>query len=149
MINVATDGACKGNPGPGGWGVAIFDDDNELMETGCGGELNTTNNRMELTAFIMACIDIDTQYSHEDVTIHIDSMYVLKGATEWLRGWRAKDYKGVKNEDLWRRVADLRHVWLNCEMKWVKGHSGDVFNEMADEMANKGCSAVMLGNDDW
>lgn len=146
MINIATDGACKGNPGSGGWGVAVFDG-LEFVQGISGGEPDTTNNRMELTAFIVAC-ELLQETGELDVTIHIDSTYVLKGATEWLRGWRQKDYKGVKNEDLWRQVADLRHIWLNCELKWVKGHSGDMFNEKADELANVGCANTM-NDDDW
>lgn len=148
MINIATDGACKGNPGPGGWGVAIFEDRNYVQGL-CGGDEATTNNRMELMAFIVACSFLDEMEDHDDdVTIHIDSTYVLKGSTEWLRGWRQKDYKGVKNSDLWRQVADLRHIWLNCELKWVKGHSGDLFNEKADDLANEGCREA-LQDDGW
>lgn len=148
MINIATDGACKGNPGPGGWGVAIFEND-EYIQGLCGGELGTTNNRMELQAFIVACTFLDEMEDHDDdVTIHIDSTYVLKGSTEWLRGWRQKDYKGVKNDDLWRQVADLRHIWLNCELKWCKGHSGNLYNEKADDLANEGCKEVM-NDDGW
>lgn len=147
MINVATDGACKGNPGLGGWGFAVFDDDN-LIAQGYGGELETTNNRMELIAFINACHHINDNFD-KGVVFHIDSSYVIKGATEWLRGWRAKNYKGVKNADLWKQVADLRHTWLDCEFIWVKGHSGDLFNEKADELANLGCVEVSNNNDDW
>lgn len=138
MINIATDGACKGNPGPGGWGVAIFDEDDDLVEEGCGGSKETTNNRMELTAFINACFDVSCNYVGEDVTFHIDSTYVLKGVTEWLSGWVRKDFKNVKNRDLWEKVEEYRHVWEDCEFKWVKGHSGDKYNEAADLLANKG-----------
>lgn len=152
MINIATDGACKGNPGPGGWGVAIFNEDTYVGGL-YDGSIETTNNRMELRAFIAACTAIDENgyLNDEDITIYIDSMYVLKGATEWLRGWRQKDYKGVKNSDLWREVADLRHIW-NCgsvELKWVKGHSGDLYNEKADELANEGYRAALESNDGW
>ncbi len=149
MINIATDGACKGNPGPGGWGVAIFGG-TDYIEGLHGGEPQTTNNRMELMAFIEACRFLEENICiDDDIVIHIDSTYVLKGATEWLRGWRAKDYKGVKNDDLWRQVADLRSVWLKCELKWVKGHSGDLFNEKADDLANEGCAMILKDNDDW
>ncbi|CAL9980598.1 Rnase H [Vibrio phage D148] len=153
MINIATDGACKGNPGPGGWGVAIFDD--TLFEEALqGGSIETTNNRMELRAFIEACLWLDRareDLQDEHITIHIDSTYVLKGATEWLRGWRQKDYKGVKNSDLWRQIADLRHIWNDevVTLKWVKGHSGDVFNEKADELANSGYREAIEASDGW
>lgn len=152
MINIATDGACKGNPGPGGWGVAIFNEDTYVGGLH-DGSVETTNNRMELRAFIAACIAINEgEYlGDDDITIHIDSTYVLKGATEWLRGWRQKDYKGVKNADLWREVSDLRHIWNDesVELKWVKGHSGCPFNEKADELANTGCRAAMESEDGW
>lgn len=146
MIEVATDGACKGNPGPGGWGFAVFKD-GEYVHGKWGGEAETTNNRMELIAFIEACKYLRNQ--DVTATLWIDSMYVLKGATEWLRGWRAKDYKGVKNEDLWREIAELRRTWLECELKWVKGHSGNPYNEKADELANLGCQETIIENDDW
>ena len=141
MINIATDGACKGNPGPGGWGVAVFHGD-EFSETLRGGELDTTNNRMELQAFISAVAHIEANnwLELDSITFHMDSNYVLKGVTEWLPGWQRKDFKGVKNVDLWRQVALFREVWYPCEFKWVKGHSGDPFNEMADEAANIGCA---------
>lgn len=142
MINIATDGACKGNPGPGGWGVALFDGDH-FEEGMCGGEFSTTNNRMELIAFIEACMWIDENANeiNDEITIHIDSTYVLKGTTEWLDGWVRKEYKGVKNADLWRQIASMSHIWGDCSvtLKWVKGHSGDPFNEKADELANEGC----------
>ena len=139
MINIATDGPCKCNPGVGGWGVAVFDGD-LYLEGLSGGEVTTTNNRMELMAFIQACNYIEENFSDEsDLTIWIDSMYVIKGCTEWLRGWRAKDYKGVKNEDLWREIADLRCIWKCLNLQWVKGHSGNLFNDKADKLANEGC----------
>lgn len=148
MINIATDGACKGNPGPGGWGFAIFNDTSFVLGE-CGGSVKTTNNRMELRAFIYCCEYIDANYgTDEDITIHLDSTYVLKGAAEWLRGWQQKNYKNVKNADLWRQVADLRHIWNDesVTLKWVKGHSGDLFNEKADELANRGYSeAINIG----
>ena len=143
MIHIATDGAGKGNPGPGGWGVAIFDDEDDLLETGRGGSKSTTNNRMELTAFIMACEDILAGYMDEDITFHIDSTYVLKGVTEWLDGWIRKDFKNVKNRDLWERVESYRYVWKDCAFLWVKGHSGDRYNEAADTLANEGYKGLL------
>lgn len=148
MINIGTDGACKGNPGVGGWGVAVYSDSVNI-ESMYGGELLTTNNRMELTAFIRACHYISDSSIEEDVTMHIDSQYVIRGCTEWLRGWRSKDYKGVKNEDLWKEIAELRDIWSACDLKWVKGHSGDMYNERADLLANKGCEDVVFDNDGW
>lgn len=148
MINIGVDGACKGNPGVGGWGVSIFEDD-RYHNGMCGGDMTTTNNRMELTAFLEACKLLDDERPSDRVTIWLDSTYVLKGCTEWLRGWRQKNYKNVKNADLWRDIAELRHVWLECEMKWCKGHRGNIFNEKADELANQGVQDVRNANDGW
>ena len=137
MINIATDGACKGNPGIGGWGVAIFEGEDYIH--GIRGGLGaTTNNRMELTACIQACYYIADNPS--EVTLWIDSTYVLKGCTEWLPGWISKNYRGVKNEDLWKEVAELRDIWQYANFKWVKGHSGNLFNDKADDLANEGCT---------
>lgn len=153
MINIATDGACKGNPGIGGWGVAVFSEES-FAYGACGGSVKTTNNRMELRAFIHACKyleEYDWDLADDKVTVWIDSTYVLKGATEWLRGWVQKDYKGVKNDDLWREIADLRHIWRDdrVSLRWVKGHSGDIFNEKADDLANEGCREALESNDNW
>lgn len=136
-VVIYTDGACKGNPGPGGWGACLQYKDNkkELY----GGEPETTNNRMELMAAIKA---LETLNKPCNIRLHTDSKYVLQGITEWLdnwkkRAWKTAANKPVKNEDLWRRLdtAIQRHTidWI-----WVKGHSGDVGNERADQLANKG-----------
>jgi ribonuclease HI len=132
-----TDGACKGNPGPGGWGVVLLTDGarRELH----GGERQTTNNRMEMTAVIEALAALKRSC---DVTLWVDSQYVLKGMTEWLPGWKARGWKtaskeSVKNVDLWQRLealVKLHHV----QWQWVKGHDGDEGNERADELANLG-----------
>lgn len=150
MINVGIDGACKGNPGPGGWGAAFFEGDT-LMDSLYSGETDTTNNRMELQALISACAHIEDNGLLDDynITIWTDSNYVLKGTTEWLRGWFQKDFKGVKNDDLWRQVASYRDIWQKCTFKWVKGHSGQLYNETADQLANKGYKETLYENDGW
>jgi len=131
-VEIFTDGACKGNPGPGGWGALLR---KELS----GGEAQTTNNRMELTAAIMALEALTRPCA---VDLHTDSQYVRGGVTSWMNGWkrngwRTADKKPVKNEELWKRLdeAAARH---EVRWHWVKGHAGDVMNERADELARKG-----------
>ncbi len=136
-VVIYTDGACRGNPGPGGWGAILKygGKEKELW----GGESETTNNRMELMAAIKALEALKQGCSIE---LHTDSTYVLKGITEWLEGWKAKGWKTaskkpVKNVDLWQRLDEeiQRH---KIEWKWVKGHSGDLGNDTADALANRG-----------
>lgn len=142
QVDAYTDGACKGNPGPGGWGV--------LLESGthrkelCGGERNTTNNRMELTAVIQALQAVRRPIR---VRVHTDSQYVQKGITEWIhawkkRGWLTADRKPVKNVDLWRALDEVasRH---DIEWLWVKGHAGHPGNERADALANHGVDIAL------
>ncbi|NOV30089.1 ribonuclease HI [Methylomonas sp. ZR1] len=136
-VIIYTDGACKGNPGPGGWGVRL-EYRNKEKEL-CGGEPETTNNRMELVAAIQA---LETLTKPCSVKLHTDSKYVLQGITEWMANWKKRAWKTaankpVKNEDLWRRLdaAIQRH---NIDWIWVKGHAGDVGNERADQLANVG-----------
>ncbi len=138
-IDIYTDGACKGNPGPGGWGALLKSGHTE--KTLFGGELDTTNNRMEMTAVIEALSALKRPCK---VTLHVDSQYVLKGMTEWLVGWKAKGWKTaaklpVKNVDLWQKLDALvsgggHHI----EWRWVKGHAGHPGNERADALANQG-----------
>jgi ribonuclease HI len=141
QVTVFTDGACKGNPGPGGWGVLLTfgDVEKELF----GGELETTNNRMELMAVIMA---LEALKKPCKVHLYADSQYVLKGINEWLAGWKAKGWKTaakkpVKNVDLWKRLDGLvTSAGHEIEWTWVKGHNGHPGNERADQLANRGAS---------
>ncbi|MCK5889638.1 MAG: ribonuclease HI [Methylococcales bacterium] len=137
LVTIYTDGACKGNPGPGGWGVLLtYKGKNKSLY---GGEKETTNNRMELMAAIVA---LESLTKGSTVKLHTDSKYVLQGMTEWMvnwkkRGWKTAAKKPVKNEDLWRRL-DQAIQGHDIEWVWVKGHSGDAGNEAADMLANKG-----------
>jgi ribonuclease HI len=137
-----TDGACSGNPGPGGWGALLIARDGDtVLKTRelCGGAADTTNNRMELLAAITA---LETLERDAAVTIITDSVYVKDGITKWIHGWKARGWKTaakkpVKNEDLWRRLetATTRH---RVTWEWVKGHAGHPENEKADELARAG-----------
>ncbi len=136
-VVIYTDGACRGNPGPGGWGAVLLSGRHakELW----GGETLTTNNRMELTAAIEA---LNALKKPCQVTLHTDSKYVLQGLTEWLPGWKARgwltaDKKPVKNDDLWRLLDEARRRH-EVQWRWVKGHAGDAGNERADLLANRG-----------
>lgn len=144
QVVIYTDGACKGNPGPGGWGV--------LMQAGqhtkelFGGERETTNNRMELTAVIEALRALKRPC---DVTLFLDSEYVRKGITEWIHGWKAKGWKTstkqpVKNVELWQALdALVSGAGHRIEWRWVKGHAGDPGNERADALANLGVDRAL------
>jgi len=132
-----TDGACRGNPGPGGWGVWM--QYREHIKELCGGEADTTNNRMELMAAIQG---LEALTRPCDIDLYTDSQYVRKGISEWLenwkaRGWRTAAKKPVKNADLWQRL-DAATQQHKIAWHWVKGHSGDVHNERADALANQG-----------
>ena len=134
---IYTDGACSGNPGPGGWGAVIFDQDDKQRNIS-GSEKNTTNNRMELLAAIMSLKKIK---SNSEVVIFTDSTYVKNGITEWMKnwkknGWKNSNKKPVKNKDLWVKLDKLCEV-NNVSWKWVKGHSTNEFNNLADELATK------------
>ena len=141
-VTIYTDGACKGNPGPGGWGALLIADgvERELF----GGEPLTTNNRMELMAVIQGLSALKRPCN---VTLYLDSEYVRKGITEWVKGWKARGWKTaskqpVKNVDLWQTldtlVAESEH---RIDWRWVKGHAGDPGNERADGLANRGVPA--------
>lgn len=136
-LEIYTDGACRGNPGPGGWGALLIygDSQKEIF----GGEFETTNNRMELTAAIQA---LDSLKRACEVTIYTDSQYVRKGITEWISNWKARDWrtaakKPVKNSDLWKQL-DQQVSIHSVHWVWVKGHAGNAGNEAADQLANRG-----------
>ena len=144
IVTIYADGGCRGNPGPGGWGVLLRlgDKEKEL----CGGEPDTTNNRMELTAVIRA---LEALKRPSTVAVHTDSQYVQKGISTWIHnwkrnGWRTSDKKPVKNADLWQKLDTLAQQheikWL-----WVKGHAGHPGNEHADRLANRGIDELLAG----
>lgn len=142
-IEIYADGACKGNPGPGGWGAWLKWDahEKELF----GGELETTNNRMELTAVIRALEALKQPCA---VKVFTDSVYVQKGMTEWISGWKLRqwktaDKKPVKNADLWKNL-DALAAQHQLEWIWVKGHAGDAGNERADALANLGVEKILM-----
>ena len=139
-VELFSDGACKGNPGPGGWGVLLRYGEHE--KSLCGGEHNTTNNRMELTAVIKGLAELKESC---EVSVTTDSQYVRKGITEWIakwkqNGWRTSAKKPVKNSDLWKQLDDeaARH---QMRWHWIKGHSGHRENDIADQLANRGIPA--------
>ena len=137
VVEIYSDGACRGNPGPGGWGVLLRAGkaEKELW----GGEADTTNNRMELTAVIRA---LEALKRRSRVRLYTDSQYVQKGISAWIhdwkrRGWRTAEKKPVKNVDLWQRLDELAALH-DVEWHWVRGHAGHIENERADRLANKG-----------
>ena len=137
LIKIYTDGACRGNPGPGGWGALLKFGSKEKQLY--GGESLTTNNRMELRAVIEALSALKRPCN---VSVTSDSTYVLKGINEWLpnwkkRGWLTSGKKPVKNDDLWKSLDSLKSIH-KIEWHWVKGHSGHFENELVDQLANKG-----------
>ncbi len=145
-VEIYADGACKGNPGPGGWGAYLKSGvhEKELF----GGEAQTTNNRMELVAVIEALASLKRRCR---VVLYTDSQYVKLGVTEWLpnwirRGWKTAGNKAVKNADLWARLAELaqRH---DIDWRWVRGHAGNAGNERADRLANRGVEAILRGGE--
>ena len=137
IVEIYTDGACRGNPGAGGWGALLIS--SGQRKTLHGGEPETTNNRMELTAAIEA---LSALKGRQSVVLHTDSKYVMDGLTQWLpnwksRGWKTAAKKPVKNQDLWQALDEIANKH-DVTWKWVKGHNGNPGNEAADELANRG-----------
>ena len=142
QVEIYTDGACRGNPGPGGWGAVLHTDGHKRELYGSAG--NTTNNRMELTAAIQA---LEALKRSSEIVLYTDSTYLKQGITEWLDGWKARGWrtaskKPVKNEDLWRdlETATQRH---DISWRWVRGHSGHPGNERADRLANRAIDELL------
>jgi len=143
-VEIYTDGACSGNPGPGGWGVLLRSAGREREL--CGGEARTTNNRMELTAVIRA---LEALKRPVKARVHTDSQYVQKGISEWIhawkrRGWKTADRQPVKNVDLWQELERLAGQH-EIEWQWVRGHAGHAENERADELARRGMADFLKG----
>ena len=146
-VEIYTDGACKGNPGPGGWGALLRSPSGQEKEL-FGGDLETTNNRMELLAVIEALRALKRPCN---VALYLDSEYVRKGITEWIHGWKARGWRTaakqpVKNADLWQQLDALTHQGdHDIAWHWVKGHAGHVDNERADGLANRGVELILSG----
>ena len=144
QVQIYTDGACKGNPGPGGWGVWLQAGPHEKALF--GGEAHTTNNRMELRAVIEGLQAIKRPCR---ITLYLDSQYVRKGITEWIHGWKAKGWRTaskepVKNVELWQQLDHLvSQAGHRIEWRWVKGHAGNPGNERADQLANRGVEQAL------
>lgn len=140
-VIIYTDGGCSGNPGPGGWGVVvIFNGEARQLS---GGEKNTTNNRMELTAAInaLSIVKNTPDFKNHKIIVNIDSQYVKNGITVWIKGWKLKGWKTadknpVKNQDLWIQLDELNSA-LNVSWNWVKGHAGIEYNEICDQLCQK------------
>lgn len=140
-VIIYTDGGCSGNPGPGGWGVVVIF--NREARQLSGGEKNTTNNRMELTAAInaLSIVKNTPDFKNHKIIVNIDSQYVKNGITVWIKGWKLKgwktaDKKPVKNQDLWIQLDELNST-LNVSWNWVKGHAGIEYNEICDQLCQK------------
>lgn len=140
-VTIYTDGGCSGNPGPGGWGIVVLYNGEARQLS--GGEKNTTNNRMELTAAInaLSIVKNTPEFKNFQITLNIDSQYVKNGITVWiknwkLKGWKTADKKPVKNQDLWILLDELNSS-MNVNWNWVKGHAGIQYNEICDQLCQK------------
>ncbi|TVR56476.1 MAG: ribonuclease HI [Spirochaetaceae bacterium] len=138
-LDVYTDGGCHGNPGPGGWAYVVLNGNSTI--TGSGGRISTTNNQMELTAVIEALSFVTEQYEKTSVRVHTDSEYVKNGITSWINtwkrnGWKTAARKPVKNQELWVTL-DERVKNLSVEWEWVRGHSGNTYNEQCDRLVQE------------
>jgi ribonuclease HI len=150
QLKIYTDGGCSGNPGPGGWAYLIIREQrgsSEIIVEKRGGELKTTNNRMELQAALSALEMLrKLNISPHEVTVYTDSQYVQKGMTEWLPRWKMNDWRTsdrtpVKNQDLWERLDDLASFY-NIRWKWVRGHAGDEYNERCDALTQEAIAVI-------
>jgi len=147
-VVIYTDGGCRGNPGPGGWGFLVFNPANGHALERCGGEGETTNNRMEMMAAIMALKSLKKDGIR--VLLHSDSQYMIKAMTEWVEGWKARGWKKkegtLKNVDLLKELDALSQQF-SVTWRWVKGHSGNRGNEYVDQLTNRAMDSVQAGED--
>jgi ribonuclease HI len=145
MIQIYTDGGCLGNPGPGGWAYAIVKDKEELCHD-MGANLATTNNQMELQAVIQGLRRARTEFPNDEIQVVTDSQYVKNGITQWIHSWKKNGWKTaakqpVKNQDLWIALDEITRV-CNPQWSWVKGHSGNQFNELCDSLVHQALSTL-------
>ena len=146
-ITIYTDGACSGNPGPGGWAAIIQQDDKQDCQEISGGEIETTNNRMELTAALKALASLS---SPSRIELYTDSKYLQDGITQWIEKWKINNWQtsnktAVKNQDLWQKIDELRQKHT-VEWNWVKAHNGDELNERVDALARSAIIATIMAN---
>ena len=146
-IEIYTDGACRGNPGPGGWGFLILSAEGANRKMVYGSEPQTTNNRMELTAALKALESLDISPATE-ITLYTDSEYLRKGMTSWLAGWKKNGWRNakkepVKNTDLWKQLDTLNIFYTNINWRWVKAHNGHPENELVDALANQAINELL------
>lgn len=148
MLEVYTDGSSTGKVGEGGWAFVVLQDGQVVHEDSAGAD-DTTNNRMELSAMIEGLRYVYKQYTNQSATFYSDSQYVVKGMTEWYPAWERKMAKGktIKNQDLWLEYKQLYDLFVNIDIKWVKGHSGVIHNERCDVLAKQAKEDVRLKRD--